>query len=138
MLPKIALVADDQPIMRQLLTRILTRTDWTVVVAVDGNQALTVLDESNRWPSLIITDVEMPHMDGIQLIDHLRESEYRGIPIIAMSGHLDLYETQLTARGVPALHKPFHLRELQRVIQEIFLGNPTEAHHSPLSPVLAG
>lgn len=78
------LVIDDEPAVRRSLRRILEAHGHRVIEAEDGREALR-LEESNELPDLVITDVFMPEMDGIEiLLDH--RERHPDIPIIAISG----------------------------------------------------
>jgi CheY-like chemotaxis protein len=77
------LVADDDPIMRALLHEILTQAGHEVVEAEDGRAALRLAE--TRSFDLVVTDMLMPDMDGIELIQALRTSR-PSLRILAISG----------------------------------------------------
>lgn len=82
------LVAEDDPMSRKLATHLLEKMGHKVCSAENGQQALTVLDE--RSFDVILMDVEMPCIDGLEATGTIRERESvtgRHIPIIAMTGH---------------------------------------------------
>lgn len=108
------LLVDDQPDVLATLARALERLGHQVVQANDGRQALRALRAEPC--DLVMTDINMPEMDGIELIMALR-SERRGIPIIAMSGGGKLpKELLLSSAGalgaVYTLEKPVGIPEL--------------------------
>ncbi len=78
------LIADDQLVMRNMFKSILAGQGYELALAVDGNDALdraksTVFD-------MVITDLYMPHLDGINLTKKLRSlQEYQGKPILIVS-----------------------------------------------------
>jgi DNA-binding NtrC family response regulator len=79
----IILIIDDEPGIRRSLRRILESDGHEVMDAEDGRVALRL--EESTLPDLIITDVFMPEMDGIEfLLEH--QETHPGIPIIAISG----------------------------------------------------
>jgi CheY-like chemotaxis protein len=79
----VILIADDDPLILSLLRDILCPVGYQVVEATNGNQALSQLRQ--RKVDLIITDLMMPGMDGLELIRAVRR-EFPEIPMIAMSG----------------------------------------------------
>jgi CheY-like chemotaxis protein len=80
------LVVEDEPGLRRLVAEILTRRGYTVEVASDGLEALTSLDETDRQPDLVLSDVVMPRMGGRGLADEIAR---RGMtmPVLFMSGY---------------------------------------------------
>ncbi|MCY7295638.1 Hpt domain-containing response regulator [Alteromonas sp. a30] len=78
------LVAEDQPEVRQLLV-ILLETAGMNVVAVDNGEDLVRLGTTSSW-DIILTDIQMPRMDGIEATKKLR-SQYVNQPIIALTGN---------------------------------------------------
>jgi len=81
------LVVDDDSSMRFLLKMLFESAGYEVVEAQHGAAALERLKEAR--PSLVVTDLMMPVMDGIQLIERLRsDPETQSIPILAMTAQL--------------------------------------------------
>jgi two-component system chemotaxis response regulator CheY len=84
-MPKKVLVVDDSAAIRQSITYVLQQGGYEVVEAKDGMDALSVL-EGMEAADLIITDVNMPNMDGISFIRKVREdAKYKFIPIIVLT-----------------------------------------------------
>jgi len=80
---KRVLVVDDNPVDRKLVGGLLEKTsDISVETAADGQEALQQVDQSE--PDLVITDLSMPVMDGLQLVDVLR-SEHPRVPVVLMT-----------------------------------------------------
>jgi two-component system chemotaxis response regulator CheY len=78
------MVVDDAGIVRQVCTMTLRRAGFSVRVAEDGQDALEKLEEEPV--DLIVTDINMPVMDGIELIRRLRaREEFRYTPIVVLS-----------------------------------------------------
>ena len=80
------LVVEDEPGLRRLVAEILTRRGYTVEVASDGLEALSSLDERERPPDLVLSDVVMPRLGGRGLADEIAR---RGMtmPVLFMSGY---------------------------------------------------
>ena len=94
-------MVDDEPDQRFLLRRILERAGHEVSEANDGAAALRAVQESA--PDLVVTDVMMPVMDGVELIRCLRDDPATAhIPILAASG-----DTHLAGAGTRSLAKPY-------------------------------
>lgn len=78
------LLVDDSSLTRQLIRSKLVRNGYRVVEATNGVEALDVLEQER--PGLIVTDIEMPEMDGFTLIEQLRATdETRNLPVIVLS-----------------------------------------------------
>jgi CheY-like chemotaxis protein len=76
------LVVEDSPVVREMVTSILTTADFDTVAAVDGEDATTLL--AGGPPDLIISDVEMPRCDGFELLRRVRERWPR-LPMVMLT-----------------------------------------------------
>lgn len=83
---RLVLVVDDEPFMLQLVARILREQGYEVELAAHGLAARERLTRGARSPDLILTDLKMPHMDGVQLSRAVAEM-HPSIPMAYMSGH---------------------------------------------------
>lgn len=114
------LVIDDLPANRVLLGKVLKNAGYAVVEAGDGRAALDLLEKGVVMPDLIVTDIEMPVMDGITFVECIRHlgTPLARVPVIAASGNAD----EMMRRGALAagcdvfLTKPFDLAALSREI----------------------
>jgi chemosensory pili system protein ChpA (sensor histidine kinase/response regulator) len=70
--PATILVVDDSPSVRRALVRLLRRASWKVLAARDGQEALELLEQARPLPDLMLVDVEMPRMDGYQLVSRIK------------------------------------------------------------------
>jgi diguanylate cyclase (GGDEF)-like protein len=107
------LVVDDSATSRGIVARLLTTHRFQVLEAADGEEALGVL-ESNPDIALVITDFEMPNMNGIELVGNVRSR--RGADELAVVGVSSLGSSALTARFLKFgaddfLTKPFQKEE---------------------------
>jgi len=102
---RVALVVDDEPLVRRLVSSILRHTGWSVIEAPDGPTALSVAPEAL---DLLVTDLEMPEISGLDLAERLRERDVR-LPVVMVSGHVDAGDLLARLRGPRAafVGKPF-------------------------------
>jgi CheY-like chemotaxis protein len=116
----LAIVADDEAEVRQLVSEILAEVGFDTLSARDG---VELVDLARRHrPALIIADVMMPGMDGYTAVTRLRgQPETAGIPIIMLTGCTDPAYGQLSeGLGVSAhLTKPFSAVLLGELAQEM-------------------
>ena len=106
-LRKVALVVDDSLTMRKVLSRVLEREDFEVVTANDGMDAIEKLQEIT--PDIILTDIEMPRMDGFEFSRYVRDNPATvKTPLIVISSRTaDKHRNVATEIGVDAfLGKP--------------------------------
>ncbi len=111
---KVLVVEDDLGI-RQIIKHVLTAEGFLVIEADDGMDALACVDR--EMPDIVILDVEMPNMDGIDFCLKLRESS--SIPVIFLSGKKDEQNRiqGFAAGGDDYVVKPFSTRELALKVQ---------------------
>ncbi|MDM8537526.1 response regulator [Desulfobacterales bacterium HSG17] len=84
-MPKILLVEDNE-MNRDMLSRRLERKKYEVVMAVDGEQGVAMADQEN--PALILMDISLPAMDGLEATKKIKSSDKTApIPIIALTAH---------------------------------------------------
>ncbi|QXE85423.1 sigma-54 dependent transcriptional regulator [Geomonas nitrogeniifigens] len=121
------LAVDDEPVFRFLLERQLREIGYDVVSAVDGLQALEILEQ--QTVDLVLSDLVMPRMDGLQLIGSVQKL-HPGTPIIVITAHGSVESAvEAMRRGAyDYLEKPYDPEDLritirraldyQRVVQE--------------------
>jgi DNA-binding NtrC family response regulator len=116
------LVVDDEPVVRRFTTRVLTSEGYRVHEARDGVEARDFLHQSTATVHVVVSDIVMPRMNGVELLEVLSRSHPR-LPVILMSGY---GPADLAQRGIPApcavLAKPFPperlIAEVRRCIHE--------------------
>ncbi len=111
---KIALIADDSSTIRKFVGFALKSMGIKVVTASDGMEALEKLNSEQF--DLVITDLNMPHLDGYELIESIREiSQYKETPIIILSSESDEEDRQkgFSAGADSYMNKPFDAKKLQ-------------------------
>jgi chemosensory pili system protein ChpA (sensor histidine kinase/response regulator) len=80
------MIVDDSPSVRQINSKIVQNAGWQVIIAKDGLEALEALQSAGELPDVILTDVEMPRMDGYELLATLKRQErLREIPVVMIT-----------------------------------------------------
>src|SRR5215468_5072070 len=110
------LVADDEPNLRRVLTAILQREGYEVVLATDGEEALALLDPTI---AAVITDLRMPRRDGM---DVLRQTvaDYPDIPVIIITAHgsVDSAVEAVKLGAFDYIEKPFEQEQIRIVVEK--------------------
>jgi len=114
------LVAEDNTSLLQLFCRILGRFDFEVITATDGIEALDVFRERQEEIGVVITDLEMPEMDGLELREHLQVLSPE-LPVIAVSAWADTlrFGDRLDRKFSAVLTKPFTTDVLVERIRDL-------------------
>ena len=116
------LTVDDSRTMREMLRLALADAGFRVVQAEDGVHGLEVLQAEPVRPQVIVTDINMPRMDGFGFIEELRgDARYRGIPILVLTTESDA-EKKNRARMAGAtgwIVKPFNPVKLVDAIRRV-------------------
>jgi CheY-like chemotaxis protein len=115
----VVLVAEDDQDIAAILTRLLTRAGHTVLQAPDGRAALDSAIEQR--PDVVLTDLGMPRMDGLELTRAIRlHPDLADTPIVILSGHLNPGDNQPIAAGCCAiLLKPCPNDTLRSTVQDL-------------------
>lgn len=119
-MPKRILSVDDSKTMRDMVSFTLKRAGFEVVVAEDGVKALALLE--NTSVDVIITDINMPNMDGVTLVKHLRAQEkFKSTPILILTteGSEDKKQQGRDAGATGWVVKPFAPEKLLQVINKV-------------------
>jgi CheY-like chemotaxis protein len=114
------LIADDEPEILDLVRMLLEWEDYDVVQTRDGEECL----EQARAlrPDLILTDVRMPNMTGLEVLERLKaDPDLSSIPVIMISvvTTLPQVRTALENGAVAYLSKPFEVREMARLVNRV-------------------
>jgi len=118
-MPKVILTVDDSSSIRQLVRFTLTGAGYEVIQAVDGQDALSKLTVP---VNLIVTDLNMPNLDGIELIRQIRtRPAYKGIPILMLTTESQDSKKQAgkAAGATGWIVKPFSPDQLLAVIRKV-------------------
>ncbi len=104
------LVVDDEPQITRVLKTTLSSHGYSVRAASDGDEALQVMKEWN--PDLVITDLRMPNMDGLDLCRHVRKKSRVPIIVLSVKGEERIKVEALDAGADDYVTKPFNINEL--------------------------
>ena len=112
------LIVDDEENSRTGLSKILARSGYEVVTAADGAEALNRVKEVACH--LIITDMKMPNMNGIELLKEVKNI-HPGIGVIMVTayGEVDSYLEAMNSGAFEYLNKPIKVDELKKVISKV-------------------
>ena len=123
-IPNRVLIADDDPVMRHLVTTIVKQQDCEVVVVNDGRAAYRILQSDSQFRAAIL-DMTMPFLEGLDLIRYMRsERRLMRIPIMMITAEQDikLMANSFSAGATAFLPKPFTPEQLQSAIR-MLIGN---------------
>jgi two-component system cell cycle response regulator CpdR len=114
------LLADDDDAMRQFLTLALEKAGHTVAPAADGLAAFQMLTSADAPFDLLLTDIVMPGMDGMEL-SHKARQKFPDLKIMFITGFaaIAMNAPPGAAESAPVVSKPFHLGDLVRQVGEL-------------------
>jgi two-component system cell cycle sensor histidine kinase/response regulator CckA len=116
------LVVDDETSVRRFARRALVEEGFVVEEAADGVEALTLVRSGTRAVDAVVSDIVMPRLNGVQLVQELARS-HPGLPILLMSGYA---AAQLETMGIAApcglLGKPFSAGQLVEEVRRCLRG----------------
>ncbi|MGA8923883.1 MAG: response regulator [Candidatus Dormiibacterota bacterium] len=112
------LVADDNDVAQRLCKRVLEKAGYGVLIAADGLQAVDIA--LKRHPSMILMDVAMPGIDGLEAMRRIK-LEMPAIPIVIASAHSMASDRErfLAAGADDVLSKPFRLADLIAIVAKL-------------------
>ncbi len=117
------LVVDDSPSVRRVVSTMLKSNGWEVQTARDGVEALEMI--SYETPAAVLLDIEMPRMDGYELIATVRAQEqYRTLPLVVLTSRAHTkYQQRATQLGASAyVVKPYQDEELLSTLKSLVYG----------------
>jgi two-component system cell cycle sensor histidine kinase/response regulator CckA len=112
----VILLAEDEPSVRQLTERMLSSQGYTLWTAARGDEALEIVEAKGQPPDLLLTDVVMPGMTGVELALALKD-RYPSVRVLLMSGYMGGSDDDL--QGFPLLWKPFTLDGLTQTVRQV-------------------
>lgn len=116
------LVVDDSPTLRRIVETALSHRGWSVWAAADGAEALARIGKEVKTPDLVITDWNMPELDGLGLLRALRaDARFAAVPILILTTDTE-ESSKAAAREAGAtgwLDKPVDVNLLHEVIDSL-------------------
>lgn len=114
------LIVDDQKGVRRLLEELFKKEGWEVRSAGDGLEAIQKVEE--LVPDLILMDVKMPNMNGLEATHEIMERN-SGIPIIMMTayGEIEVVKQALDAGVKRCISKPFDIMALRDMVNKLMM-----------------
>jgi CheY-like chemotaxis protein len=110
------LLVDDDPFFRSTLRRLLQREGFLVIEAEDGREAYPIVQQVECNIKLLLTDINMPRMDGLELA-RLAKRVCPQIPVLAMTGRGEI--SGYSDLDLTILRKPFHHHDLLQAIGKL-------------------
>ncbi len=123
------LVVDDEPMMRELLTKILERDGYRVLAAEDGIAAMEILDTEDV--AIVLSDLQMPRMGGFDLLKKIK-ADYPGVGMVMMTSYGDTYTVKdaLLLGADEYITKPFKNHEISLVVERAYWRLLSENHEA--------
>jgi CheY-like chemotaxis protein len=121
------LIVDDDPDMCRLLAAFLRMRGYETLSASDGAEGLALV--ARALPDAVITDVNMPGMDGIEMIRRLRSSDFPSLPVLiysALDGDAVFHQARRAGAQV-VLRKPAALREILGAVERLLMSETATA-----------
>ena len=114
----VALVADDEPAVRKIVSFVLERSGFEVVEAENGREAVDIYQARQAEISVVVLDMTMPEMGGREALERIRALSL-DVPVVLMSGYTETSPEDLAPGRSPAfLTKPFRTDGLTQKVQE--------------------
>jgi CheY-like chemotaxis protein len=132
--PITVLVAEDDDLLRRLVSRLLGDEGYRILEARNGAQALHLAHLASRHLHLVVADVVMPGMDGWELGRRLA-IDCPGVPVLYMSAYprADIFHRGESSPSVPFLEKPFSPEIFVTTVRELLERTGTLPKDFPLS-----
>ncbi|GLY08996.1 response regulator [Pseudobacillus badius] len=111
------LIVDDQFGIRILLNEVLQKEGYETFQAANGIQALEIVD--NHSPDLVLLDMKIPGMDGIEILKRMRQKD-ENIRVIIMTayGELDMIQKAKDLGALTHFAKPFDIDDIRKTVKE--------------------
>ena len=122
---RVILVVDDEPGLRRVACATLEREGYTTIEAEGGHQALRLLEAGGPAIALILCDIRMPGMDGVEL-ERVVWERWPGLPVVLMSGEVtrEWVARLVRERTVSLLRKPFRSDDPIEMVRAALEGDP--------------
>lgn len=120
------LVVDDEEGARELFNTILTDEGYEVSLAASGDEALSQF--KNQPFNLVITDIKMPVMDGLQLLQEIRKiGSKTDVIMVTAYGEVESYLKAMSLGAAEYINKPIRIKELKRIVHKVLTEQKTRS-----------
>lgn len=122
---KTVLVVDDSPTVRQQVSMALKQAGFASVHATDGQEGLDALTGNPTGFAMVICDVNMPNMDGLEMVTKVKaKPEFTELPILMLTteGHPSLVKRAKEAGAIGWVVKPFDAARLVQTVKHLTKG----------------
>lgn len=122
------LVVDDEPAMREVIRLILDK--YEILEASNGYECLEIYERESKKPDLVLMDIMMPRMDGIEATKSILE-KHPDAKIVAITAYKSHKGKEMVEAGaVHILEKPFRRKELEEIVEKIINGETISAEET--------
>ena len=112
------LVVDDEEGARELFNTILSDEGYDVTLANNGSDALTRM-QADAF-DLVVTDIKMPGMDGLQLLQEIRKTGSKAdVIMVTAYGEVESYLKAMSLGAAEYINKPIRIKELKRIVHKV-------------------
>jgi DNA-binding NtrC family response regulator len=112
-------VVDDEPGLRELACGVLEQAGYRTLEAGDGREALAVLSQAPDSVALVLSDIRMPHLNGLELEQTIRR-QWPRLPVLLMSGEMTReWVIRVREHTLYLLRKPFRSQDLLDSVREL-------------------
>jgi two-component system, cell cycle sensor histidine kinase and response regulator CckA len=117
-MPRVALLVDDEQKLRAFVSAVLREGGFHVLEAADGKDALLIVQRVNGIVDVLVTDIGMPHMTGIELVTKVK-CDFPGIPVVYISGDAGSEGLHNPSARTVFLQKPFGAKAILDAIRTV-------------------
>jgi DNA-binding NtrC family response regulator len=112
------LVVDDEEGARELFNTILTDEGYEVALAINGEDGISQF--KNALFDLVVTDIKMPGMDGLQLLQEIRKTGSKAdVIMVTAYGEVESYLKAMSLGAAEYINKPIRIKELKRIVHKV-------------------
>jgi len=112
------LVVDDEEGARELFNTILTDEGYEVTLAINGEDGISQF--KNALFDLVVTDIKMPGMDGLQLLQEIRKTGSKAdVIMVTAYGEVESYLKAMSLGAAEYINKPIRIKELKRIVHKV-------------------
>jgi len=112
------LVVDDEEGARELFSTILSEEGYDIALAENGEEALALFKETPY--DLVITDIKMPVMGGLQLLQEIRNTGSKtDVILVTAYGEVETYLKAMSLGAAEYINKPVRIKELKRIVHKV-------------------